>query len=400
MRDPEAAAPADAEPYSARPSIGDALRATREFRRISLEHASELLRIEPQFLIALEEERFAAIGPPVFVKGYLKHYCELLGLDPRPLLDELRERLDRDEPALQARRSAEYEQKRSQLGIYVAGGIAAVAAVVLVWQLAGLAFDGTPAEPATAADVPADGTADRDRDGGAGLLSSSRSVVPPSAGAAPNEPASAAGIGSRVEPLELPRPSPLGAAGGSELAEAPSATASRDSRGPLAGADRAADGPGRDVPTQSPAPPVSTSSSAAPPASAASSAVPPASAASAASSGAPPASAAVSASSAGAAATTLSAREDAPLGAAAPLQIELRFVEDSWTEVSSASGERLLYGLYRAGAAERVGTGNAVTVLLGNADGVDVRVNGEPFTYPAGSRRGATARFRLSPPEE
>src|SRR5690606_8129751 len=83
--------------------------------------------------------------------------------------------------------------------------------------------------------------------------------------------------------------------------------------------------------------------------------------------------------------------------AGAALEIELRFVEDSWTEVTAAGGERLFYGLARAGAEERILADSEVRVLLGNADGVIVRVNGAPFAYPSGSRNGDLARFRRSP---
>jgi len=87
-------------------------------------------------------------------------------------------------------------------------------------------------------------------------------------------------------------------------------------------------------------------------------------------------------------------------GATAALEIELRFTEDSWTEITGASGERLFYGLASAGREERILTAGEVSVRLGNAGGVSIRVNGEPFAYPPGSRRGSLAVFRLSPPED
>ena len=84
----------------------------------------------------------------------------------------------------------------------------------------------------------------------------------------------------------------------------------------------------------------------------------------------------------------------------AALEIELRFTEDSWTEITAASGERLFYGLASAGRGERILTDDEVSVRLGNAGGVSIRVHGEPFAFPPGSRRGTLAVFRLSPPED
>src|SRR5690606_27643296 len=158
MRNDEPSSSDDAEVSAPRPGIGETLRATREFRRASIEYAAELLRIEPRFLAALEEERFDAIGPPVFVKGYLKHYCELLGIDPRPLLDELRQRLAGDEPPLQARRAAAREREPPRLAaIGIGAGVIALAAVA-VWRFWGFA-EGGPAELEIAAGGPRQGSA-------------------------------------------------------------------------------------------------------------------------------------------------------------------------------------------------------------------------------------------------
>src|SRR5688572_5823472 len=106
MRDADApAAPVEDAPKARSEGIGPALRAARMARRVSLEQISERLRIEPRALIALEEERFEAIGAPVFVKGYLKHYSDYLGLDSTRLLGIYRSEHGSDEPIAQARRS-------------------------------------------------------------------------------------------------------------------------------------------------------------------------------------------------------------------------------------------------------------------------------------------------------
>ncbi len=81
--------------------------------------------------------------------------------------------------------------------------------------------------------------------------------------------------------------------------------------------------------------------------------------------------------------------------AAGGVRVELAFADDSWAEVSDASGERLVYGLGRAGERESVAGPGPLSVLLGNADAVRLVVDGEPFTIPAAARRGDVAEFTI-----
>src|SRR5690606_16818220 len=150
------------------PSIGETLRAAREFRRASIERVSDLLRIEPRFIVALEEDRFDSIGPPVFVKGYLKHYCELLGLDPRPLLDELRERLRGADPPLQARLPAEREKAPSSAAPVAAAAAVLALAAIGVWQFGGSSRDDAAEPPVAAATTDAREPAARGAAAGSG----------------------------------------------------------------------------------------------------------------------------------------------------------------------------------------------------------------------------------------
>ena len=71
-----AAAVADARPVQA---IGDVLRAARERSGVTLVQAAERLRVDVGVLMALEQERFDSLGAPVYVRGHLRRYAELLG---------------------------------------------------------------------------------------------------------------------------------------------------------------------------------------------------------------------------------------------------------------------------------------------------------------------------------
>ena len=75
-------------------TIGDVLRAAREAQGRSIEDASRATRIRGEYLVALEEEQFAAIGGDVFAKGFMSSYARYLGLDPTPMLERYRREID------------------------------------------------------------------------------------------------------------------------------------------------------------------------------------------------------------------------------------------------------------------------------------------------------------------
>lgn len=62
--------------------VGDALRAARESRGLTLEQVETTTRIRRVFLEALEEDRFDELPAPVYTRGFIRNYARLLGLDP------------------------------------------------------------------------------------------------------------------------------------------------------------------------------------------------------------------------------------------------------------------------------------------------------------------------------
>jgi len=68
--------------------IGARLRSARERSRLTILQAAEKLHVDPDILEALEADDFAALGAPVYVKGHLRHYAELVG-EPVEALFEL-----------------------------------------------------------------------------------------------------------------------------------------------------------------------------------------------------------------------------------------------------------------------------------------------------------------------
>jgi cytoskeleton protein RodZ len=60
-------------------SIGKQLLLARERQGLSIADAAASLRVDAAVIEALEGGRFFALGAPVFARGYLRHYAELLG---------------------------------------------------------------------------------------------------------------------------------------------------------------------------------------------------------------------------------------------------------------------------------------------------------------------------------
>lgn len=78
--------PPEAEITELPSSPGARLRREREGRGMSQQQAAEALNLDPVILAHLEANDFAALGAPVFVKGHLRRYATLLGMNEDELL--------------------------------------------------------------------------------------------------------------------------------------------------------------------------------------------------------------------------------------------------------------------------------------------------------------------------
>lgn len=74
--------------------------------------------------------------------------------------------------------------------------------------------------------------------------------------------------------------------------------------------------------------------------------------------------------------------------------LSLSLTADSWVEVSTSSGEVLEASLLRAGSSRSFPVDAGLRVSLGNAGGVELRLNGESIDVSA-FQRANVARFRL-----
>ena len=86
---------------------------------------------------------------------------------------------------------------------------------------------------------------------------------------------------------------------------------------------------------------------------------------------------------------------ETPVIPAGQADIRVELLEDCWLEIIDAEGRRLAYRLGRAGEVTRVRGTAPVSVFLGNAEGVELTVDGEPVAVRPAARRDGTARLTV-----
>ncbi|MFM1886957.1 MAG: hypothetical protein RL026_2114 [Pseudomonadota bacterium] len=79
---------------SASAGVGPDLCRARVQAGLSVAEVAARLAVDAVVIVALDEERYEQIGPPVFVRGHLRGYALALGLDPAPYLERYGSQLD------------------------------------------------------------------------------------------------------------------------------------------------------------------------------------------------------------------------------------------------------------------------------------------------------------------
>lgn len=67
--------------------IGSILRDAREMKGLTVAEVQDEIRINADYLQALEEGQYHLLPTPVHVRGFLRNYARFLELDPEPLLE-------------------------------------------------------------------------------------------------------------------------------------------------------------------------------------------------------------------------------------------------------------------------------------------------------------------------
>ena len=76
---------------TASPHMGGRLAAAREQAGLSVEEVAGKLRLSPRQVEALEAGDAEALPGAMFVRGFMRNYARLLGIDPEPLLEAYQE---------------------------------------------------------------------------------------------------------------------------------------------------------------------------------------------------------------------------------------------------------------------------------------------------------------------
>ncbi|MGN0855210.1 MAG: helix-turn-helix domain-containing protein [Kiritimatiellia bacterium] len=72
-------------------NFGSTLRQAREQKGLTTRQIADATHMMAQTVEDLENENFSRIAAPIYGRGFVKLYCEAVGLDPGPLIDEFME---------------------------------------------------------------------------------------------------------------------------------------------------------------------------------------------------------------------------------------------------------------------------------------------------------------------
>ncbi len=335
------------------PGPGYWLRQARERRGWSQREAADMFNLSARFVVAMEDETFDKLPAPAFARGYLRAYAKLLNLsgdeiirryeslvgdDSDPYFNELR--TARRQPVL------DFVRAHPGLLMSVLGTMAAVLLLVALWWGWGLVRQqGTTLEPAldalggAAAGVAGMVDEAPGREGESSATDSTLALPPPAPGTdvAPEDVAP-----EDVAPADVAPAAGAGAAPAASGVHAPAAAESNASQ-PITGAAQQGAAVG--------AAPV-----------------------------------AITAQQAGVA-------QPAVTG---PDRVDLSVAQSCWVDVRDATGSKVFSNNVAARGSVTIGGSAPFTIVLGNAPGARVSVNGKPVDVES-NIRGRVATLVAGP---
>jgi cytoskeletal protein RodZ len=393
--------------------IGARLRAGREKLGLTVLQVAERIHTDPKIVEAIEAENFEALGAPVYARGHIGHYAELVG-ESGSELNQLYSNVSKvAQPDLTRIVKAPAGIDSNKLVAPALLVIAVFAVAGAIWWVSAL----SKKEPqlsethVVGEEAPAPGTS------------------PPAAAPAGESTAtSGAQTGAPLAPADrgpsgamAMQPRPGSTAGTAPGPSRPEATASAGVPPASARSANAGSGGAGNAPSHSGTAGLSASTST--PARSASGKAPVTTSASSrsaqatlpgartASSGAAPASSRTAAAHARTAAASPAPAPTAAVVGTEPAsatpaavppraknqsQVTLRYSADSWTEVYDASGARLFYDVGAADSVQTVVGTPPLRVVLGNASGVSVEFNGHSKAIANLSRPDGSVQFSIN----
>jgi cytoskeleton protein RodZ len=107
------------------PGLGEAFRAAREARNLSLSDVADQIHIRSVYLQAIEEEDWSAIAAPVYVRGFIRTYARFLGLDPQIAIEQFNA-VAGETTTVQAPVTVSAPRRRPSIWLWVGGAAAAL----------------------------------------------------------------------------------------------------------------------------------------------------------------------------------------------------------------------------------------------------------------------------------
>jgi cytoskeleton protein RodZ len=338
-----------------RSGVGARLKAGRERMGLTLLQVAEKLHVDAKVLEALEADRFDQLGAPVYARGHIKRYSELVSENAVELLDYYSSVTKPVLPDLTQLPKATHHADPRKLVLPSLVVLIAFAVVGTVWWVLQNFDSAVPVAPEP---VP---------------LTSEGETATTESGDAP-------GVDSAT-PSAAELPAPVASIPGRQQA-VPTAPAAVASSARPSGAGRASSAQATGA-----ASPAKASGAAA--AKRAPSVV-----------GTPPPRAGTTAGAVSSVQISKAALKAAAAAADTPraksVNVTLKFSADSWVEVYDANGQRLFYDIGSANSSHAVSGTPPLRVVLGNAPSVSLNINGKPAKVPASAMQDSGAQFSIN----
>ena len=129
---------------------GEVLAAARERKGLSLEQASNQLKISVDYLQALEACHYDQLPGTAFVRGYLRSYARLVGLDEEHILGLFGETVQADEQVARLLQEKPLDYQRMPGGRWVAIASLIVVAALVMGSVAWWSLDSSSEDPLVA----------------------------------------------------------------------------------------------------------------------------------------------------------------------------------------------------------------------------------------------------------
>ena len=128
-------------------TIGSQLKQARQQKGISLQEAAVKTKIQKKYLDALENDNFSLLPNALYLKGFLKSYAQILGLNPDGLVAQLQDEIFVKEKQVIVLKSKELPRVRTEK--YFKKSFTVVVAVIFTIGLIIFLFSLFTSRPAT-----------------------------------------------------------------------------------------------------------------------------------------------------------------------------------------------------------------------------------------------------------